>query len=85
MSPGYVAQLVKIASVCRLWGSSVAYNHHRVALFGKKRQPGKTSIKDKRSVNYNVELWRRLSKSHVCEVQAESWKFRDGDDEPHEV
>ena len=21
----------------------------------------------------------------VCEVQAESWKFRDGHDEPHEV
>ena len=56
MSLGYVAQLVKIASVCHLWGSSVAYNHHRVALFGKKRQPGKTSIKDKRSVKYNVEL-----------------------------
>ena len=32
----YVAQLVKIASVCRLCGSSVAYSHHRVALFGKK-------------------------------------------------
>ena len=33
----YVAQLVKIASVCRLCGSSVAYSHHRhrVALFGK--------------------------------------------------
>ena len=32
----YVAQLVKIASVCRLCGSSVTYSHHRVALFGKK-------------------------------------------------
>ena len=32
----YVAQLAKMASVCRLCGSSVAYSHHRVALFGKK-------------------------------------------------
>ena len=32
----YVPQLAKMASVCRLCGSSVAYSHHRVALFGKK-------------------------------------------------
>ena len=31
-----MAQLAKMASVCRLFGSSVAYSHHRVALFGKK-------------------------------------------------
>ena len=31
-----MAQLAKMASVCRLCGSSVAYSHHRVALFGKK-------------------------------------------------
>ena len=49
-------QLAKMASVCRLCGSSVAYSHHRVALFGKKAsQLGKTSIKDKLSVGYNVE------------------------------
>ena len=29
-----VAQLAKMASVCRLCKSSVAYSHHRVALFG---------------------------------------------------
>ena len=27
-----MAQLAKMASVCRLCGSSVAYSHHRVAL-----------------------------------------------------
>ena len=31
-----MSQLAKIASVYRLCGSSVAYSHHRVALFGKK-------------------------------------------------
>ena len=31
-----MAQLAKMASVCHLCGSSVAYSHHRVALFGKK-------------------------------------------------
>ena len=31
-----MAQLAKMASVCRFCGSSVAYSHHRVALFGKK-------------------------------------------------
>ena len=38
MSLGYVAQLVKIASVCRLCGSSVAYSHHRVTLVKKDSQ-----------------------------------------------
>ena len=32
----YVAQLVKIASVCRLCGSSVAYSYH-IELFGEKK------------------------------------------------
>ena len=64
-----VDQLAKMASVWRLCWSSVAYSHHRVA--------GKTSIKDKRSVGNNVEPWRRLTESHVCKVQAESWKFRE--------
>ena len=47
----------KIASVCRLCGSSVAYSHHRVALFGKKDSQERVllSIKDK-PVGYNVEL-----------------------------
>ena len=31
-----MAQLAKMASVCRFCGSSVAYSYHRVALFGKK-------------------------------------------------
>ena len=31
-----LASIAKIASVCRLCGSSVGYSHHRVALFGKK-------------------------------------------------
>ena len=31
-----VAHLAKMASLCRLNGSPVAYSHHRVALFGKK-------------------------------------------------
>ena len=31
-----MAQFWKIALVCRLCGSSVAYSHHRVAFFGKK-------------------------------------------------
>ena len=34
--PTWLSLIVKIASVCRLCGSSVAYSHHRVALFGKK-------------------------------------------------
>ena len=50
-----VAQLAKIASVCHLCGSSVAYSHLRVALFGKKSKPDKTSIKDKHSIRYNIE------------------------------
>ena len=49
-------ELAKMASVCRLCGSSVAYSHHRVELFGKKAsQESLTSIKDKRSVGYNFE------------------------------
>ena len=32
-----MAQLVEITSVCHLCRSSVAYSHHRVALFGKKK------------------------------------------------
>ena len=46
-----MAQLVKIASVCRLCGFSVAYSYH-IELFGKKREPGKTS--NKRSVGYTL-------------------------------
>ena len=32
-----VANLAKIESVYHLCGSSVAYSHHRVAYFGKKK------------------------------------------------
>ena len=38
-----MAQLAKMASVCRLCGSSVAYSHHRVALFGKKARQERLS------------------------------------------
>ena len=38
-----MAQLAKMASVCRLCGSSVAYSHYRVALFGKKKPARKAS------------------------------------------
>ena len=31
-----MAQLAKMVLMCHLCGSSVAYSHHRVALFGKK-------------------------------------------------
>ena len=31
-----MAHLAKMASLCRLCGSPVAYGHHRVTLFGKK-------------------------------------------------
>ena len=51
----YVTQLVKIASVCRLCGSSVAYSYH-IELFGKKdSQERLASINNKRSVGYNIE------------------------------
>ena len=33
-----MAHLAKMASLCRLCGSPVAYSHHRVALFGKASQ-----------------------------------------------
>ena len=33
----------------------MAYSHHRVALFGKKRQPGKTSIKDLLDITLNCD------------------------------
>ena len=59
-----------------LCGSSVAYSHHRVCSIGKKKKLArKTSIKDKRSVTIDDDL-----PNLVCEVQAESWKFRDRDD-----
>ena len=49
-----VAQLAKMVLMCHLCGSSVAYSHHRVALFGKKasqeRLPSRIS-----TVEYNVE------------------------------
>ena len=48
-----MAQSAKIASVCCLCASSVAYSYHRVALFDKKKlarkdqHPGKTSIQER--------------------------------------
>ena len=49
----YVAQLVKIASVCRLCGSSVAYSHHRVALFGKKDSQERLASRISALLNYD--------------------------------
>ena len=56
-----VAQLAKMASVCRLCGSSVAYSHYRVALFGKKASQERLASR----------ISRRLTEFHVCEVLAE--------------
>ena len=48
-----VAQLAKMASVCCLCGSSVAYSNHRVALFGKNASQERLAIRIKRTVGYN--------------------------------
>ena len=81
-----MAQLVKIASVCRLCGSSVAYTHH-VVLLGKKKDSQErlaSRISALLDIMLNDERWQRFT-SQVCEVQAESWKFRDANDGPHKV
>ena len=48
-----MAQLAKMASMCRLGGSSVAYSHHRVALFGKKASQERLASRISGSVGYN--------------------------------
>ena len=57
----------EMAWVCYLYGSFVAYTHHRVCSIGKKKLARKTSIKDKRSVTIDDDL-----PNLMCKVQAES-------------
>ena len=48
-----MAQLAKMASMCRLDGYSVAYSHHRVALFGKIASQERLPSRRSGSVGYN--------------------------------
>ena len=66
-----MAQLVKRASVCRLCKSSVAYSHHRVALFDRKASQER--LASRISVLLDITLNNDNSLQNlVCEVQAES-------------
>ena len=64
-------QLVKVASVCRLCGSSVAYSHHRVALFGKKASQERLASRISALLDITLNC-DDGSANLVCEVQAES-------------
>ena len=55
-----------MASVCCLCRSSVAYSHHRVALFGKKASQERLASRISALLGYNVERWRRLTESLMC-------------------
>ena len=65
-----VAQLAKIASVCRLCGSSVAYSHHRVALFGKKATQERLASRISALLDTTLNDDDGLP-NLMCEVQAE--------------
>ena len=71
--------------MCRLCGSSMAYSHHRVALFGKKVSQERLASRISALLDITNDDDGLPNLRYQYEVQAESWKFRDGDDRPHEV
>lgn len=49
--------VAKMATLCRLFGSSVAYSHHREVLFGKIANQQRLASRIKCSVGYICEWW----------------------------